>query len=42
MKNDEILFFNEDPHLNERGNIEAARLLSEKFKEWENKGLVAR
>lgn len=42
MKNDEVLFFNEDPHLNARGNIEAARLISKKFREWENKGLVRR
>jgi hypothetical protein len=35
-----VLFFNEDPHLNERGNREVARLLSEKFKEWERKGLI--
>jgi hypothetical protein len=28
------IFFNEDPHLNKRGNMEAARLLSEKFKDW--------
>lgn len=35
-----ILFFNEDPHLNERGNLEVAKILSEKFREWQNMGLI--
>ena len=31
IKDDSVLFFNEDPHLNEKGNREAARIISRKF-----------
>jgi len=37
-----VLCFNEDPHLNERGNEEVARILSKKFRDWKKKGLIHR
>ena len=42
IKDDAVIFFNEDPHLNERGNAEAARILSKRFRDWEKKGLITK
>jgi len=40
IRDDTALCFNEDPHLNERGNEEVARILTKKFRDWKKKGLI--
>ena len=42
LREKKVLFFSEDPHLNEQGNVEVADLIGKKFREWEAKGLIHR